>query len=121
MRGLNFRLAGLRDWRLSTKLAVLMCAVALAPLALLISQNDSRTRAELTAAQRADLLRAARDSAGRIDNRILERKRQLQTFSSSPMFGRFAAAGDRTGQVAEDARLSLVNLTRTEPVYDSAF
>src|SRR5262249_5992239 len=122
MPGLRLKFSGVRDWRLSTKLVVLMAFVALAPLALVIWQGDTRARADLLADQRSDLQRTARETATRLDNRTLERKRQLLSFASSPLFTRFASdPTDKSSPAAEDARLSLINLMRTETVFESAF
>jgi methyl-accepting chemotaxis protein len=111
-----------RHWRLATKLTVLMTLVALVPLAIVIAQNDLRTRASLIGNQKSELQRAARETAQRIDARLLERKRLLLAFASSPLFGQFAReAEDLGGGAAEGARLSLANLTRDESIYESAF
>jgi twitching motility protein PilJ len=121
LQSLADQLARIQHWRLSAKLAALMFSVAIVPLGMVILNNDLRTRADIQASQRGDLLRAARDSAARIENRLLERKRQVLAFASSPIFSRFALNPGESDAVQEDARLSLVNLARTESAYDSAF
>ena len=116
------RLARIRDWRLLPKLATVMILLALAPLALVIGLNDIQTRERLVGDKRTELQRSARDTAARVDNRILDRKRQLLAFASSPVFARFALEpNNRAGLAAEDARLSLTGLTRTESVFEGAF
>lgn len=115
------RLARMGDWRLLPKLATVMIVLALAPLALVIGLNDTQTRERLLGDKRAELQRTARETAARVDARILERKRQVLAFASSPIFGRFASEPARAGLAAEAARLSLVGLTRTEPVFEGVF
>jgi methyl-accepting chemotaxis protein len=119
MPRLGLTLGQPRRWRLSTKLSVVMVAVALFPLVMVIAQNDVRTRTDLIATVRGELVREAHDTAGRIDKRLLERKRQLQAFASSPLFSRYAESGDRDG-AAETARLNLVSLVRSDGAFDNA-
>ncbi|MCC7105630.1 MAG: methyl-accepting chemotaxis protein [Chloroflexi bacterium] len=118
----GFRWLGIADWTLSTRLAVLMSLVATVAIGVSIASGDARMRADLATSQRTALLRAARDTAARIDARLLERLATIQTLARAPQIARYVSdTSSARPQDLADVRATLRSLNELETFFDGAY
>src|SRR5215217_7372321 len=95
-----------RDWPWASKLAVLLAALAVVPLAVVALYHDAVTRNELLAATRAQNLQQARNTAAAIDRHLAGVLADLRVLAASPLAVRFLSTpGDPA--LAADAALAL--------------
>jgi signal transduction histidine kinase len=105
-----------RDWPWASKLAILLTALAVVPLAVMVLYHGAVTRNELLAATRAQNLQQARSTAQAIERYLDGILADLRLAALSPLTVRYlAAAADGGGptQGAEGgARATLADATR---------
>jgi len=108
------RLCVWRDWRLATKLAILLVVLAIAPLAVVTLIHGIVTRAELLDAVRVQNLQRARGTAQVIDNYLAERLADVHLLGIVPQSARLA----QSPQDQEQRTLMRLRLRQTRELYD---
>ncbi|HKI05565.1 MAG TPA: ATP-binding protein [Thermoanaerobaculia bacterium] len=101
-----------RDWPWAAKLAFLLGALAIVPLAVVTLYNAAVGRSELIAAASEQNLRQARNTAGSIDDYLAGVRSDLQIISLAPGTARFLA-GTPGPALAADVRLALIQMRDT--------
>ena len=88
-------LRNVRDWRLSTKIMLLLLVGALASIAVIARQNEQRSTEVLTNAQ-SKLLTSLATSVGiQVDSQVLQYRRDATQVATDPEVVQFMSAGEQ--------------------------